>query len=220
MLLEKEAKVNEPNGAGVTPFAMAASSWSGNMTEDQVEVSKLLLLYGANANEQIGGNRSPALQAAISHGLADLVELLCGYDADPMAKDNMGQSAFDIARLAMETGRTTKEGHVKIMQQLFDAIDQDIPQEADVCPIVTAVRSADLETANSLFKLGADPNHRINAERQPLLHIAIEHGDLMTVKFLIEHGARITPPNCRGYSAIEHTQAVGAKGIEEHLRGT
>lgn len=154
MLLEKEATVNEPNGAGITPFAMTASSWSENMTEDQVEVAKLLLLHGANVNEQIGSTGSTALQIAISHGLADLVELLREYEADPMVNDNAGQTAFDTARLSMENGKTTAEAHVKIMQLLFDAINEDTPEEGDICAVTTAIESETRKQQRRSFNLG------------------------------------------------------------------
>jgi len=127
MLLEREAGVNEPKGADVTPFAMAASSWSENMTEDQVEVSKHLLQHRANVSEQVRSTGYTALQTAITHGLADLVELLGEYDADPMVEDNSGPNYIWTCTLVDGERQDDGEAHIRTMQRLFDAIESDIP---------------------------------------------------------------------------------------------
>ena len=78
----------------------------------------------------------------------------------------------------------------------------------------TTVRSADLGTASTLFELGPDPNHHIDAERHPLLHIAITEEDLAMVKVLVEHGAVINPSQCNDYNAINHAEIVGARELK------
>ncbi|MCJ1401469.1 hypothetical protein MMC11_004683 [Xylographa trunciseda] len=218
MLLETEAKVNEPNGAGVTPFAMAASSWSELMTNEQKEVVELLLYHGAHVNVKIGSTGSTALQIAITHGRADMVELLIDYDADPEAKDNAGQSAFDIARRSINSNKISVDAHAKIMRSLFETVDIDIPLEPETCAIVTAVRYSDLSAAACLLKYGADANHRYDVEKYPLLRLAVINKDLDMVKLLSKHGALNEPPNSNQFNAVEFAKSTNHREIQKFLR--
>lgn len=52
MLLEKGAKVYEPNGAGVTPLALAAGSWGSAQSAYQLEVLEQLLYHAAKVDER------------------------------------------------------------------------------------------------------------------------------------------------------------------------
>lgn len=81
MLLAKGATVDKPNGAGLTPLAMAAAAWSADMNKDQVEVTRLLLESGADAHERIGSSGSTLLHTAQTHERADLVKLLSKFSS-------------------------------------------------------------------------------------------------------------------------------------------
>ena len=110
MLLEKGAAVDEPNGAGITPFALAVTSWKPNMTDDQKEVARQLLFRGAAVDQRLGQARSTALQLAVTHGQVDMIETLVEeYGADPDLEDESGKSSFDIARAALEDGKIDAE---------------------------------------------------------------------------------------------------------------
>lgn len=65
MLLEKGALVDEPNGAGITPLALAVNFWSPTMSDNQKEVAYQLLQYGAAVNQNTGSSEITGLQAAI-----------------------------------------------------------------------------------------------------------------------------------------------------------
>ena len=218
MLLEKDANVNEPNGAGVAPFAMAVSSWSESMTDEQKEVAELLLYHGAKVDISVGSTGSTALQIAISHGRADMVELLLDYDADPEAKDNAGQTAFDIARRSINSNKIPVDSHAKIMRLLFETVDIDILSEAETCAIVTAVRDSDMLAATCLLKYGADPNHRYDAEKYPLLRLAIINGDLDMVELLSKHGALNNPLDSNHFDAVAFAETTDHNHIESFLR--
>lgn len=221
MLLEKEAMVNAPNGAGVTPFAMAASSWSETMTDEQKEVADHLLYHGADADIKVGSTGSTVLQIAITHGLVDMVEILQEYDADPEAKDNAGQTAFDIARRSIKSGKNSPEVHAKIMHMLFETLDIQIPVEASVCAFVAAVQKSDTAAATALLKYGADVNHRYGTEKYPVLHLAITQGDLDMVRLLIGHDALTKVSDCNyGYTfnATQCAQSSGHDSIEQYLK--
>lgn len=79
MLLAKEAAVNQPNGAGVTPLALAASAWNADMTEAQLEVTQLLLENGAAVHEPVGSSGNTLLHIAQTHGRTDLIDLLLEF---------------------------------------------------------------------------------------------------------------------------------------------
>lgn len=81
MLLTKEAAVAERNGSGLTPMAMAASGWTANMTEGQVEIAKLLLANGADVNERVGSSPHTVLEVARDIDRTDLVNLLSAFSA-------------------------------------------------------------------------------------------------------------------------------------------
>ena len=115
MLLEKGANVNEPNGADITPFAMAVSSWNDITTDEQKEVAELLLFWDAQVDTRIGSTRSTALHIAIGYGLTDMVKLLMDYAANPRAKDTVGKTAFDIARRSLNNKKISSDIYTKIV---------------------------------------------------------------------------------------------------------
>lgn len=82
MLLAKGAAVDRRNGAGLTPLAMAASGWSVDMGDAQVEIAQLLLEKGADVHERIGSSNHTLLQIARTLGREDLINLLLDFSAD------------------------------------------------------------------------------------------------------------------------------------------
>ena len=127
MLLAAGATVNEPNGVGITPLAMVVSSWNEATDDDQVELCKHLLLHGVDVNQRIGSTGDTALQIAVLHGRADLVQPLMDFKADPYAENNRGDNAFDFANRSITEKKTTVEVHRTIMKELSEFADCDIP---------------------------------------------------------------------------------------------
>ena len=62
-----------------------------------MELARILLKYGADANELHGLSEVPALHIAIVYGHIDLARLLLRYNADPDSKNGDGQTAFDVS---------------------------------------------------------------------------------------------------------------------------
>ncbi|KAI9879715.1 MAG: hypothetical protein M1830_007500 [Pleopsidium flavum] len=217
MLLEKGAKVDEPNGAGATPFALATSSWNPSMTDNQKEVAELLLWHDARVNEKIGSAASTALHIAIIHGRKDVVELLLQYVADPEVVDKEKHSAFDIARLSVKNHKITPKVHGAIMHVLFQAIGVAVPIQEKVCAIVTAVVNSDTKAAKLLLERGADPNHRIRPKNRPSIHLAIMNGDLDMVKLLMKRGASIHLKDQDDCDALQCAKQAKKKVIEDYL---
>lgn len=125
MLLEKEATVKEPNGAGITPLAMAASGWKADMAEDQKVIAEMLLERGADVNEKIGSTGSTPLHMAISHGLADMVRTLLEASADPRIENNARQDSFVFAGQLLKQKKISTTSHETIVQLLSEALGLD-----------------------------------------------------------------------------------------------
>ena len=119
MLLEKGALVNEPNGAGITPLALAATEWNAKMTDDQKEVARQLLHRGAPVDQKIGSSESTVLHLAVSYGQIDMIMTFVGlYGADPNQKDKAGSTAFDLAKLAMENSKVDAQTYQEMITWL------------------------------------------------------------------------------------------------------
>ena len=118
MLLKKGANITARNGAGQTALALAVSSWSPRMTEDQKELARILLKAGADVDERLGPRQSPALHTSIVHGLLDMVQMLIKWRADPYVTNKNGQDAFAICTDALAQGRLTQQLAEDIMAWL------------------------------------------------------------------------------------------------------
>lgn len=159
MLLEKGAKVNEPNGAGVTPLALAAGSWGSVKSAYRVEVLEQLLCHGAVVDERIGTLQSTALHLAIIHGQTQLAELLLQYNADPHAKDTEGETAFTIAVYLLKDRIISASTHAALLRLLFRHAHEDIPEIEGTCALVSAVKDFDLGAAAILLRRGANAHN-------------------------------------------------------------
>lgn len=73
-------------------------------------LAELLLLHGANVDEQDKCGQTPLMKASINNH-KDMVELLLSNGADPEIKDNSGLKAGDIA---------IKQGHDSLMEFIVD----------------------------------------------------------------------------------------------------
>lgn len=172
MLLEKGAKVNEPNGAGVTPLALAAGSWGAAKSAYRVEVLEQLLCHGAVVDERIGTLQSTALHLAIIHGQIQLAELLLQYEANPNARDTETETAFSKAVYLLKDRKISAATHAALLRLLFRHAHEDIPEIKGECALVSAVKTSDLEAAAILFRRCANAHKKSNEFAQKLLDFA------------------------------------------------
>lgn len=102
-LLERGADATIPsrNAMRVQPLHAAAAG-------RHLEIARLLLAHGADANARQQGGFTP-LHAAAQNGQADLVRLLLAHGADPAQATDDGRRAVDFAR---------EGGHVEIVALL------------------------------------------------------------------------------------------------------
>lgn len=172
MLLEKGAKVNEPNGAGVTPLAVAVGSWGSAKSAYRVEVLEQLLCHGAVVNERVGTIQSTALHLAIIHGQTQLTELLLQYNADPNAPDTEGETAFTTAVYFLQDRKISTSIHAALLRLLCRHARGDIPEVEGTCALVSAVKNSDVEAAAILLRCGANAHSWNIAYAQKLLDFA------------------------------------------------
>ena len=91
-LIERRAEVNKP---GWTPLHYAAS----NPGEDSAAMVRLLLAHFAYIDAESPNKTTPLMMAA-RYGTDAVVKLLLEEDADPLLRNEQGQSAIDFARAA------------------------------------------------------------------------------------------------------------------------
>lgn len=190
MLLAAGARVNQVNGAGVTPLLLAATGWNraGGHEKEQREVLRQLLYNKAEVNERGSSSQLTALHHAVSSGRDDLVQILLGYGADAHLTDAAGQTPCQMA--AASASKMSTKTHASIMKRLLQALDLDVPRTKGQCPIATAVSRNDVAMAKRLLELGSDVNHRITTEpNRSILQHAILHDFTEMVELLTEAGA-------------------------------
>ena len=186
MLLEKGAKVNEPNGAGVTPLALAVGSWGTAKSAYRMEVLEQLLCHGAVVDERIGTPESTALHLAVIYGQVELAELLLQYNADPNAEDKEGETAFTMAVYLLKDRRISRSTHATLLRLLFRHTHEAILEVEGTCALVSAVKNSDLQAAAILLRRGANARNWGIVDGQQLLDIACSGEDLGMMALLKE----------------------------------
>jgi ankyrin repeat protein len=103
MLLKRGAQVNSPsqNPLKVQPLNSAVAG-------QHMEIARLLLGHGADANARQGEDFTP-LHGAAQNGQAAMIRLLLEYGANPSAKDARGRTPADLA---------VESGHPEVVQFL------------------------------------------------------------------------------------------------------
>ncbi|KAL6718975.1 hypothetical protein ACLMJK_003210 [Lecanora helva] len=222
MLISKGATVDQPNGSGMTPLMLAASSWSLKMMPGEVEILRFLLEGGVEVNEQDTSGKS-ALHYAASVLSENAVRLLLERGANPHMRDNKKKRPQFYASWPREKIKKAREVHGNIMQLLFEAMRQnDLASRDNECAVVTAVLLSHIKDARQLFKMGASAKtHYESIERTPLLHVALRNQNQAMARLLVDKGAPLTQQNKDGQDALavlrSMTQNEFTKSFHEYL---
>ncbi|KAL8983160.1 MAG: hypothetical protein Q9205_002523 [Flavoplaca limonia] len=115
ILIHRGSRVNDPNGTGLTPLRIAASSWSEKSPEEDMEILKYLLLGGANVHEVTSNSPHTALEIAARQGCVQAVNLLLSKTVGPQLPQ-MCQTAAEAA--TTNKSKMSKAAYESILQVL------------------------------------------------------------------------------------------------------
>lgn len=149
--------------------------------EGTVEIAKLLLARGAKVNAQ-DGEKSTALEAAISRDQSAMVELLLAAKADPNSVNKYMQSALSNAAAA---------GNLELTEMLLKAKAKPELPGLSLQPMMYAAFAGNGELIRLLVRYGADVNYASKEYGQSALTSAITAGKPDMVALLIELGANV-----------------------------
>jgi ankyrin repeat protein len=105
-LMNSDADFNSPSGAeGLTPLMLVAAQTSAAEgarfvpgSTRPIDIAKSLIEKGADVNAK-AKNGMTALMIAATHNSPSMIGLLMGSGADAGAKNNLGQTATDVAEI-------------------------------------------------------------------------------------------------------------------------
>ena len=149
--------------------------------EGTVEIAKLLLARGAKVNAQ-DGEKSTALEAAISRDQSAMVELLLEAKADPNSVNKYMQSALSNAAAA---------GNLELTEMLLKAKAKPELPGLSLQPMMYAAFAGNGELIRLLVRYGADVNYASKEYGQSALTSAITAGKPDMVALLIELKANV-----------------------------
>lgn len=217
MLIHRGALVNEPNGAGITPLKLTATGWNDKVSENQIEVLRVLLKGGVNVNELSGEQGFTALHTASFCGCESAVKLLLEKKADPWVKDKSSRTPCHVAGEAAE--KMTLETHSSIMNMLLEAQGVDYAKVEGQCAIVTAVKNNSLKDAKTLLQHGFSANYRDKtSSNTPLLQLALNAQHREMVYLIIEWGAFVDLKNDDGTDALQCAAAAGHSDLLDYIK--
>ncbi len=196
MLLQRGAHTEALMKPGITPLSAAA------MKNDTDAIS-LLLKYGARLNYQTEGGVS-ALKLACAKGNLDAAQVLLAHGADPTPADEDGHTALTLAQ------EHAGDNRLPLMLMLLEHGASPDARLGDTgCPpLMTAILSHDIPTANLLLDHGARADADDEHGSTPLM-MASAYGYASLVAHLLEHGAELSRQDGDGNDALDHA-ALGA----------
>ena len=209
MLLERGARVNEPNGTGSTPLMLAANSWRSKLLSGQLEVLKFLLQADANINEQDASGKT-ALHLAASQLCEGAVHVLLNKNADPLIKDRDDCLAYVYAKNSPPKIKKAPEAHSIILESLFKAMGHGLCHLRDnECAVVTAVRKGHVEDVEFLLDHGAELDYLYECcNKTPLLHLPLIWQQYPVARLLLARGASRDVKDEAGRDASAYPDAL------------
>jgi ankyrin repeat protein len=221
---------------GWTPLSKACFN-------NHVEVVKLLLDNGTDANISVGEGWTP-LHTAADQGHLEVVRLLLDNGADLNAHDTHGRTPihsamskymFDVVELLLKKGadvdvldesartllnKASKAGRIGVVGLLLEqGADVDMPSERGWRTIHNAADSGHLEMLKLLLENGASIDMATDDKATPIT-IASIGGHVDAVKLLLDKGADATLTSCDRWAPLMLAAYHGHKEITKLLLPT
>ena len=204
ILVYRGARVNEPNGSGMTPLMLAASGWKSKMSPGQRQILRSLLENGVDVNEQNNVGKT-ALHIASDNLCAGAVTLLLDKGANPQVLDMAGKPPYHYATCSPYAIKKSPDAHAEIMRLTLNLMSSCHFQEPlnDECAVVTAVKESKVSELNELIKRNTDFNYIYEAtDGVPLLHFALRNRNDRISRMIIDKGASIELQDRNGLDAL------------------
>jgi ankyrin repeat protein len=161
--------------APVAPLVDAAQA-------GDVAAVRALLQKKADVNAAIVDG-STALHFAVHRDALEIVDLLLGAGAKPMAANRYGVTPLSIA---------CTNGNARIVERLLrSGADPNAALPGGETPLMTAARTGDVAVLRALIEAKADVNTREKSRGQTALMWAAAENNAAAVKLLVEAGADI-----------------------------
>ena len=169
------------------------------LRQGHVEVIRVLLEHGANAEARDKHNRTPLLWASRFRHV-DLAQVLLEHGADTEARDGDNRTSLLWA---------SQDGQVELARVLFKhGADTEARDEDDYSPLERATQKGHVELVQALLEHGADLSAQNKRGHTPL-HWASAMGQPAVALVLLRHGADLKA-RCKS----NHTPLHCAKGEE------
>ena len=211
LLLDKGADPNAKNREGETPLM-----WS----VPHPEKIKKLLQQGAVVNARAVTGNTALLVACVGSGQSDLIRLLVEQGADPLVKNNRGETALMRAALF---------GDTMTLSYLLDrGIDINARATDSTTALINAIFNVNREATIFLLERGADAD-LIGAFGLTAVSAAVTYNDMASIRAILKHAKNIDAVDRDGYSSlmwaaynehdnIEIIQALLDRGASIHLK--
>ena len=185
-LVERKVDINARDIFGNTPLYRAMVSLGDTSQDIYVDVAKLLLEHGADANTKDDGHSS-ALHRISFSGSAKAVKLLLEHGANVHVRNKQGQTPLYQVFIGLYDGNPHMELFLDIIRSLLDyGGDIDALDNEDATPLHVAASCGCTRAAQLLLERGANVHLQDNESRTPF-EVASKEGNQDMMRLLSEH---------------------------------
>lgn len=178
--------------------------------EGYVEILKLLLEHGYDANHVEGGFGERLLHHITdSPRLMEQARLLLDFGADPNAKNKYGATPIQCA---------ASSGNLEYLELLLkEGADPEYVSPKGRNALYSALMGGNMECIERLMSLGGDINAQDDRGKTVLSRYAMAGGDIKMIKWLLEHGADKSIPDENGDTPLDWARENGHAEIVKLL---
>ncbi|MDE3117836.1 MAG: ankyrin repeat domain-containing protein [Nitrospirota bacterium] len=185
-LVTQGADVNAVNENGSTALHVAAD-------RGRTEVVRFLLNHGASVNIKAKSGSTPLLLAAQS-GSLETVRILLDHGAEVNVETGEGKGHINWTPLTV----AVEANSLELVQLLLSkGADPNLPDDPTIAPLGHAARKNNREMASLLLE------HKARAGKEYALRMMALHGDVETVRLLLDQGADVNDPRVTNWTALK-----------------